>query len=657
MLTLAAVVSVSLSPTRALAHDLNREIQDAKCAGAPTELTQVTLQVWRGLIGHDALERKRLDLLPCGHGDNVANLQALRAHGGGMLAREPGTGQVAVESEDPLARCDSLAASPFDANRRQGSEGNDVLRLALGALSGEAESGIAQIRAAIAACEVAARDRSRVARYKYNLGRSHYAMATIERQYGKDPQPQLAAASSAFQEAVELGYAAAYNALAQLSLNGEITTTDGPGYRRLPPDWTKAIEFLQRGASLDDGLASYNLGMAYRDGAHGLVADPAKAAILLAKASEAGLLAATIETALLFRDGRGMPADRQRAVQLLEIAAARGSSEAMYQLGELYRREPSDAKGGHQSAGLTANLSRAFLWHARASEVGDPRSQTIVAGMLQRGEGIPTHPEAAARFWRLAAEGASPEAHLKVARDLRDGRMAFKPKETGVPDAGAEEMRAHFLAAFSRGISVAGLELARLYASGYPSGTASKALPRDSAKAADLLRATMARVQAAQLDTLQANPQVEVQAAFELLKMHDAGTANNDGAKVIGDEEAARLRAAYGDPSQTLYVRVSALGGGFRCPGFVGEFWVLVWNWRRPEPPTDRQFDWFEAYHKCGGLDSPATEGAPGISKTARQILTREHQASLKAEPGSKTFVDRVAAHVSDAPSPKRKKP
>src|SRR5262245_35695842 len=57
----------------------------------------------------------------------------------------------------------------------------------------------------------------------------------------------------------------------------------------------------------------------------------------LSKSAEGGYVPAMIQTALALHNERGVQRNPKRAVELLELAASRGSSEAMFFLGEIYR--------------------------------------------------------------------------------------------------------------------------------------------------------------------------------------------------------------------------------------------------------------------------------------------------------------------------------
>jgi len=161
----------------------------------------------------------------------------------------------------------------------------------------------------------------------------------------------------------------------------------------------------------------------------------------------------------------------------------------------------------------------------------------------------------------------------------------------------------------------------------------------------------MDRARSAPSDSDDANPELEVWAAFELIGMCDAGeNKRRDGTSAIMEDQIAQLRADYGDPSQYRYIRTSAVvPGGINCPRGPDEFWVMVWNWKRSEPPTEQMFDWFERRHKCKDITPGDTRSKPenlGVLKRTRDAFRREFEAAQKDKSGTKTFVDRMVELV-----------
>jgi TPR repeat protein len=605
----------------------------ARCRTAPAELAELGYGIAHGSVSNDDVESKRIELAPCGYAGEIDKLLRLQEQGAGQQSTKYVASPAASLSDNPADLCDQLASSQLDANRQPGTGGYDVQKTALAAISGgNLEQATVAVDRAIDTCTKAVTERSRVGRFKYNLGRAYYAKAAITT--GDERRKQLVQATKNFQEAVNFGYAAAYNSVAALYQNNEYYVDESSTKN----DREAARELLQRGADLGDALAQYNLGMAYKNGdlgldvGHTLDEIQADAFQYLSKAAESGYVPAMIETAVALHNGYGIKSDTKRAIDLLEVSASRGSWEAMYVLGEIYDK------------GSGADDNEALIWYARAAEAGDSRSQAALARLMTDGKGLPApQREAAARYWRLAADGGSLEAQVELANLLRDGKVPFRPNlaSNGAPDGGAQEILQLYTTAFARGFPGAGLELARLYRTGFPRGTGSDAIPKNPERAVELLWKTMDRVRQAAPDSSDANPEFNFQAAFELIKMHGAAEDKRpDGTGLLLDDQIEQLRLDFGDPDKLIYIRVGAIGK-IECPGHT-DFWVAVWDRASAEPPTENQFDWFERFWRC--KQRPADDKRKderkndrkdedlGITKKIRSVFNREFSAWLKSK-------------------------
>ena len=622
---------------------------EARCQTARAELVQLRYGVASGSVSPADLEDARIRLAPCDFADDIERLSRLQSNGAGALStllRDAPTS--AGDPNDAAQQCDIRAASPFDPNRPQNIGGNEVQKVAMLGLSGgaqERDGAVREIQQAIDFCTRAVAERGRVARYKYNLARTHYALATLSGRVGATNS--LERASQLYEEAADLGYAAAYNDLALLYQNGEYRDRNGVP---LPVDRTKALGIFRKGADLGHVLALYNLGMAHKNGDLGLVSQlaetkDAEAFKRLSKAAEAGFVPAVIETALYLKkgiygsSGVAIQANRNRAIEMLEIAASRGSWEAMYQLGEIH---------------ANVDDNEAIIWYARAAEAGDTRSQARLAALMSTGRGLPApQPEAAGRFLRLAADGGSIEAMFDLANRLRDGKIPFRPRLDGKPDGGAKEISDLYRAAFALGNPKAGLELGRLYRTGFPADRPSDALPKDAERAIDMLLKTIERVRSAPIDSAAADPMTEYYAGFELIKMYDAGEAKRkDGMPAIYDDQIDQLRADYGDGGKILYIWVGNIWP-VECEKRGPDLWVAVWDWKKPLPPTETQFDWFERFNKCKertDAKDKRKEEDLGVPLRTREVFRRELQASRDPKAKDKrSFVDRMADVVNKA--------
>jgi TPR repeat protein len=666
----------------------NRELA-ALCSTADQELERLRRGVADGSVFAENIEPLRNKLAQCSsdkrdYVEEINNILKLQEQGGGgTLANVDRALAETGDPNDPLQQCDARASSPLDINRRQGIAGVDLLAIAIEGRANEERRILAvdRITRALTACETAVREKGRVARYKFNLGSAHYAMATMTDALANKTE-SLVQASRYFQDAVDLGYPAAYNALALMHQHGEFH--DPSAGRPLPANRQKARELLQRGADLGHVLALYHLGLAYKNRTLGLDEDTAassdprgggKAFQYLSKAAESGFVPAMIETALAFKgDWGGVPADQKRAIELLEIAASRGSFEAMYQLGVLY----DGARSPVNQPLDPVRATEALIWYARAAEAGDTRSQERLADMLTDGEGLPAvQREAAGRYWRLAADGGSTFAQMRLAKLLSEGKLPFRPKLQGKPDGGAEEIRRLYSSAFANHNPLAGLELARLFRTGFPKDRPSEAIPKSPEAAVNLLWATMDTVRQARPTSAEADPMIEIYAGFELLAMQEAGEAKrSDTTQLIDEDQVDQLRTDYGEGSTIKFLdfntaaELTKLRLSITCASAAFYHPVAFWSWKRSLPPTDPQFEWFERYFRCH--EEEAEAGKAGATKDAestkvqglrriREFYRKQYEAWSKerqnAEAGKsrdsakqapQSFTDRIAALLSN---------
>ena len=598
---------------------------EARCKTAEAELAQLQYGVSSGSIPAYYLESQKIALAPCGVGfaDRVEKLIRLQKQGAGALSTKRVFAPAASPGlSTPDVLCDHYAASPLDGNRPEHVSGVEINQIAIRGLAGgvEREKAIKEIRQTIEYCSDAVKERRRVARFKYNLARAYYALSSLVD--GNDRIDALKEAAANNQAAVDLGYAAAYNSLALLHQKGEFYTTDKNGKVRLRSNRSKARELLKRGADRGHILAHYNLGLAYKNGDLGLAnktlilgkkAGMAAAFQHFSKAAEGGFVPAIIETARAFRKGVGIDRNIDRSISMLTLAASRGSWEAMYLLGEIYYNDTITVVDLNQSIqawlkeyrqAKRTDKYQAIIWYARAAEAGDIRSQAKMADMLSSGEGLPApQRQTSGRYWRLAADGGDKRAQMMLADMLAGGKIPFRPKLDGPPDAGAQEIKDLYSAAFARGNPQAGLKLARLYRTGFPRQTGSNAIPVSAEMTLKLLRETIQQIRSAAPHSDAANPKYEILAAHVLIDMQDKNEAvHSDGTPILTEDEINNFRREYGDPGETVYIRTSVIhsrkGGGIVCKG-AEDLWVLVWNWDKDEPPTTSQFDWYERKNSC----------------------------------------------------------
>lgn len=143
---------------------------------------------------------------------------------------------------------------------------------------------------------------------------------------GKGVNEDDATAAVYYEKAIELGSGKACDRLALIYYNG---------CESIPADKVKAFELYRKGAeAYGDSGCMGNLGIMYQYG-HGTDIDYDLALAWYLKASEEGNGSATRCAGNMYRDGIGVPEDKERARELYQLAADLGDAEAQKRLDEL----------------------------------------------------------------------------------------------------------------------------------------------------------------------------------------------------------------------------------------------------------------------------------------------------------------------------------
>ncbi|MGA2056159.1 MAG: DUF2610 domain-containing protein [Bradyrhizobium sp.] len=548
-----------------------------KCAGSKEEWDRISVQ--RRI---DDLDRHIRRFGDCPTADEARRAKIGLADS----VTEPAT-QPAAAVHRQIDPCDQLAASDTDRARPP-----EVPGVAFASVDPEA---------AITACKASIASNPRVVRYLFNLGRAQMAQANkfnIVTQ-ANERTDAFRRARLALEDAQQRGYVAAIHNLA-------VIYDQGLG---VDPDVERANEMFKRAANQGFPLAMYTLAQRYSEGDKGsIIRDEGQAYEWFAKASESGLIDATVKVGDYLWRGIGVPsgANPRRAVEALQRAAEAGSNQAKVLLGSYYAQGKVIYSGNAEdSKSIRPDPALALLWMGRAAESNDPTAQTRLAGLLEKGDGLPSaQPEIAERYWRFAAYGGDVEAEVELAKRLRLGKVLVKP-ENGDSEAVKLLNRAF---AYGQGSARAALELARIYRTGTP----------DTAK--DPILAMKYAYRAIKLRTL-ADPLEndgsfynEIAPAHLLAEMAKSGEAvSSDGRPLLSKDEVDRLEKFYGivDPA-TNEVKVRRIAAPLVChvykdrgrelqqfaPG--GRYFVWVWDWGRDESPTETQLRRLEHMTGCG---------------------------------------------------------
>jgi TPR repeat protein len=553
------------------------QISIEKCAGSKEEWERISVQ--RRI---DDLDRHIRRFGDCPTADEARRAKIGLADS----VTEPATQAVAAVRRQ-IDPCDQLAASDTDRARPP-----EVPGVAFAAVDPEA---------AIAACNASIASNPRVVRYLFNLGRAQMAQANkfnIVTQ-SNERTDAFRRARLALEDAQQRGYVAAIYNLA-------VIYDQGLGVNQ---DVERANDLFKRAANQGFPLAMYTLAQRYSEGDKGsIIRDEGQAYEWFAKGSDSGLIDATVKVGDYLWRGIGVPsgANPRRAVEALQRAAEAGSNQAKILLGNYYAQGKVTYSGNAEdSKSIRPDPALALLWMGRAAESNDPSSQTRLAGLLERGDGLPSaQPEIAERYWRFAAYGGDVEAEVELAKRLRLGKVLVKP-ENGDSEAIKLLNRAF---AYGQGSARAALELARIYRAGTPD------TPKDPIMAMKYAyRAMKLRTLADPLEN-DGSFYNEIAPAQLLAEMAKSGEAvSPDGLPLLSKDEVDRLEKFYGkvDPA-TNEVKVRRIAAPLVCyvykdrgreqqllaPG--GRYFVWVWDWGRDESPTETQLRRLEHITGCG---------------------------------------------------------
>ena len=158
----------------------------------------------------------------------------------------------------------------------------------------------------------------------------------------------------------------------------------------------KALEWYRQAARQGMALAQADLGFLLSHPQTGLVVNYPEAFTWLEEAAPKVPMAQR-ELGILYRQGRGVPIDVAKAIDLIRTAANRGDPTAQTILADAL---------DHGSDGLTVDHHEAVLYFQRAALQNNAYAQRSMAIHLRSGDGIAANQEqAAAWFKRAAANG------------------------------------------------------------------------------------------------------------------------------------------------------------------------------------------------------------------------------------------------------------
>lgn len=243
-------------------------------------------------------------------------------------------------------------------------------------------------------------------------GAAQFAEATRHHS-GTGVLQNFASAQALYQQAADLGHAAAQNRLGQYyhaGLGGA-------------PDQQQALRWLRAAAAQGDPQHIFDLATALEQGADGS-SDPGRAAVLYQQASTLGHVDAAVSLGVLYQNGTGVAQDPQRALALYQGPAAQGHARAQNNLGLLYVR----------GTGVAQDYSRAAALFAKSAAQGQVTAMGNLSVMYGNGFGV-AQSDAKAADWERRASQQRQASALGGAIAANGAPCGFDPRLTR-PDTG-----------------------------------------------------------------------------------------------------------------------------------------------------------------------------------------------------------------------------
>jgi TPR repeat protein len=176
-------------------------------------------------------------------------------------------------------------------------------------------------------------------------------------------------------------------------------------------------------------VAQYSLGKLFDRGGGPIEKNAFMAALWYRQAAAQGVAAARNNLAIMYAQGRGVPANPARAVELWHQAAQQDHPMAQFNLGLSY----------FNGDGVEADPEAAVQWFQRAADAGVVGAQYALGQILRQGAGVPRDPERALVYYDQASRQGYEPAQ-QAAAELREslGLPATPPAETAPSLAGGE---------------------------------------------------------------------------------------------------------------------------------------------------------------------------------------------------------------------------
>lgn len=131
--------------------------------------------------------------------------------------------------------------------------------------------------------------------------------------------------------------------------------------QEVPPNERAALRLLKKAYKDGNPHAAYALATWYLRGCGGLEKKPLKAVELLEMASAKGIPGAMFDLAVCFESGEGVKKDQRRAAMLYMVAALKGDPQSYFEVGRCF----------YYGIGVKKDRELAELWFDKAGELGE----------------------------------------------------------------------------------------------------------------------------------------------------------------------------------------------------------------------------------------------------------------------------------------------
>ncbi|WP_232520751.1 caspase family protein [Rhodobacter sp. CZR27] len=431
-------------------------------------------------------EGERFDYLPAvGSNGGTDGFRAETLLDGGTT--EP----LAAEVEVYVDACDMLAGNPYDSQRVTAGTRQFILDRNFDAAIAVCEIAVEKHPEIVRFWAQLARSYRAAGRYDEALhwqqkavDAGHVSAMVYLGQMYLDAQAvprDPARARALFEEAAAKGETAAFTALAWIWRAGV----------GVPQDHARALDYYRQGAARGNDWAMANIAEFHQKGL-GIPRDPAEAVRWYTAAAKSGELTAQTRLARMYQTGDGIPRDYDEARFWFETAAGRGVPNALTRLGLMYEEGQGTAQDIEAAARLYTRAARegdgeGYFRLGRLMAAGHPLHDdpARAAALLERARAEKV-PGAARELGRLYESGRGVPKDLARARDLyaadaatspwaaRDAGRAYASDDGAAPDFAAAAR--WFRVAAEGGVPRAALDLGRLHEAG-------TGVPRDAAEA------------------------------------------------------------------------------------------------------------------------------------------------------------------------------